>query len=640
MKSLFKNNRKRIVAWVCAVVAVFGGVGTVFFAASKKKTEDSGSVKNFSMNSSKSDNGVISSGGTVESKQLCDYLGFESTNLRLKVDEVYVESGDTIEEGTAVYKITADSLEKAEKNLNTELQSAESALLNQKMQYTEDKNSAYALYQSDLLSGDNAESSLSSGLTSLDSDLQSAYSSYVEAINTVNSTPSEITSKQNQLNSRESDESYYQNQINDLQSELNEKKAVYTDALNKYNEIVSEYNAAAGTVQFIGNSIGTDVSDVQLAGIAESIQMDNGGGMNNAPSDSNADFGGGDMSDMPSDMDFSFGGGGMKRAVNDEQQNALTDLYNSARSVYDEKKAMLTEYEAEYKNAENEYRDCQTQLNECNTQLKECQNDVSSLTKEISSLKSKLTQAKSNITSLESKYNSLKSTYESDKLDLQQTYDSDEASGSNAEYNYQITLATIEADLEAAQEAYDTAENNLKIFKELLSDGIVKAQQSGIVYSVTYEAGNNMNVNSPLIYYVNESTYTTTVEVDQYDVIKINIGDEVTIYSSETGTETGTITSITAGETTSLADVNFNVTITANENSNLYTGESVNVYFNSSGMSGFSFEDANGGGDGKSGERGERGERPDFGGNFSGFGGGNMPEGFDPSNMPQGGGRP
>lgn len=68
----------------------------------------------------------------------------------------------------------------------------------------------------------------------------------------------------------------------------------------------------------------------------------------------------------------------------------------------------------------------------------------------------------------------------------------------------------------------------------------------------------------------------------------------VVIYSSETGISNGKITAISAGESTSLADVRFNVTVTANENSNLYNGQSVNVCFNYGDMRSSDFTDFKG----------------------------------------------
>ena len=100
---------------------------------------------------------IISAGGTITSSRLSDTLGLKNTAIQLKVGEVLVESGDTVTAGTQLYMITEDSLAKAEKTLNSELQTAKSDLLEQKMSYQTDKNEAYLLYESELLLGDTAQ---------------------------------------------------------------------------------------------------------------------------------------------------------------------------------------------------------------------------------------------------------------------------------------------------------------------------------------------------------------------------------------------------------------------------------------------------------------------------------------------------
>jgi len=112
-------------------------------------------------------------------------------------------------------------------------------------------------------------------------------------------------------------------------------------------------------------------------------------------------------------------------------------------------------------------------------------------------------------------------------------------------------------------------------------------------------------------------------------VTEISIGDTVVIYSSETGVSNGKITAIAAGESTSLVDVKFNVTVTADKNANVYSGQSVNVYFNYTAMSGMTDFKSDSGSSSEGSEKqrsAPSGERLDFSGQ--------MPEGFDPSNMP------
>lgn len=318
----------------------------------------------------------------------------------------------------------------------------------------------------------------------------------------------------------------------------------------------------------------------------------------------------------------------------------LNALYETALSEYNEQQEILSAAEEALNTAEAEYRACSDELTAVTDELKEAQSRISSLNKEISTLNTDLSKAKSNISKLRSEYNSLSASYSTDQLELKNKLDTDMASYENAEYHYQITCSTLDKELEEKQDAYDTAEENLRIFKDDLADGNICAKQDGTIYSLSCQEGRSVNTNSPYVYYVDESHYSTKVEVDQNDVTKISIGDTAVIYSSETGIVNGKITAISEGTSTSLADVRFNVTVTADEGASLYVGQSVNVYFNYGDMQAGSFSDFTGG-------KSSDGERPDFGGSMlEGFDPSNMPDfsggapgGFDPSNMPDFSGR-
>lgn len=623
-----RSRRIRIIAAVCAMVLIAGGSAGALALRSKTHAQTSQS-DDAEVKTTKSDDGIISAGGTITSSQLSDSLGLENTAVKLTVGEVLVESGDSVTAGTQLYQITADSLAKAEKALNNELQSAKSALLEQKMSYQTDKNKAYLLYESEKLLGSTAKKDYESDMDSLDSELKKAYDSYQEAVDTINNTPNEISSKQSELSDKQSRADSLQEKKDSIQNEVNEAKERYTSAADRYNELVSEYNAAAGTVRYLGNALGRDTSDITLVNsISAKTEEQAAPADDRQPSGQDMMKGDGQSFDMTEMKMPSYRAG-----LNEEstETDPLTSLYESALEEYEPQKEKLRQAESEYRAAESEYKTLTQSLNECSSKLKEAQNSVSSLNKEISSLNTTLSKAKSNVSKLLSEYNSLKASYSKDQLELKNTLDTNNASYENADYHYQITLSTIEEELAKAQEAYDTAEENLRIFKEELAEGYICAKQDGIVSSLNCQEGRNVNVNMPFVYYVDESSYSTVVELDQNDVTQVSIGDKVIIYSSETGMTNGKITAIAEGTSTSLADVRFNVTVEADENADLYSGQSVNVYFNYSSMRTADFTDFKGSSDSDGEKFGSGSGRPDFGGG--------MPEGFAPSNMPAFGSR-
>ncbi|MBR6044484.1 MAG: HlyD family efflux transporter periplasmic adaptor subunit [Ruminococcus sp.] len=664
-----KTRRIKIIAAVCAVTVLAGSTAGIYAFSSNSKpgTEEAEEVKKET--SSEKDSGIISGGGTVTSSQLSDQLGLKNTSARLTVGEVLAESGNSVTAGTELYKLTDDSLEKAKKTLDSELKSATNALTEKKTSAQADKIKAKTLYESQLLLGDTAEAEYEADLSALDTKLQNAYDDYQEAQNTVNNTPSEISRKQSEMKSKQSEADSLQAKIETAEKQLDEAEKTYTSAASDHNALLTEYNSAASVVRYLGAALGNDTSNISLAEEASTDIRQSGGtpGGGEMPSGDFGDFDASqfDMSSMPSGSGTPAGKQSSKAAVNPTpapQADAATGtanksaqqtessgsseikaLYDKACKEYTAQKEKLDKAEKALTSAEKEYKSVSEQLSELNSQLKDAQNSVSELSKEISSLESTLSKAKSNLTKLRSEYNSLKSSYETDKLELKNKLDTDLASYENAEFHYNLTCSTIDSELAEKQEAYDTAVENLNIYEEQLSDGYVRAMQDGTVYSLSGTAGRSLDVSSPFVYYVDRSDLTVTVELDQYDVTEIAIGDTVIIYSSETGMTNGKITAIAAGEATSLADVRFNVTVTAEEDSKLYSGQSVNVYFNyTASLSGSLKDFAGKSGDG---EEGSGSGFPGFGGGSmpEGFDprqfGGSMPEGFDPSNMPSFGGR-
>ena len=482
-----RSRRIRVTAAVCAMVIVAGGAAGIY---SFRNSDEAGAVpeKSAAVNAAAaSDDSIISAGGTITSAQLSDTLGLKDTSVRLTVEEVLVSSGDTVTAGTPLYSITSDSLAKAEKTLRSELQSANSVLLEEKISYQTDKNEAYLLYQSELLLGDTAKNEYDSGMSSLDSELKEADASYKEALNTVNSTPSQISAKKSEMNSKQASADSLQSRKDQLQHEVNEAKSAYDQAAERYNRVTAEYNAAAGVVRYLGNALGRDISDIVLAQTVSAVKEERSSvpaeGGDSRPDGESVP----DMSGMPQDGRSFRATSFYSEAVSSEEEetpeisaeeiaaNALNEgleaMYSTALEDYFSKKEELSRAEEEMKNTESDYRAKSDSLTECSSELKEAQSSVSSISKEISELESALYKAKSNLSRLRSEYNSLNASYTTDQLELKNKLDTDTVSYENAEYHYQVTLSTIEDELTAAQEAYDTAEENLRIYEESLADG-------------------------------------------------------------------------------------------------------------------------------------------------------------------------
>ena len=628
-EGIYRSRRIRITAAVCAVVITAGGSAGAYALHKNTNAKAAPAETAATGSPATADNGIISSGGTVTSSQLAESLGLENTAVKLSVENVLAEQGETVEVGTPLYQITSDSLAKAEKTLNSELQTAKNTLLEQNISYQTDKNEAYLLYQSELLLGETAKAEYNNGIASLDSALSKAKSSYQEALDTIDSAPAEIKAKQAELSQIQSSADALAEKEKAAQDKADKAKEKYSSAANSYNSTVSEYNSAASVVRYIGKATGRDTSDIISANTV-SVESTEQAGRSEGVSKTRDK---GDETaltfEMPAEKRFE-SAAVPETPESSAESDDLTALYRQAETDYIKMKSSLAQAEKALETARSEYTSAAEELSAQSTELSKAQETVTELERELSDLENALSKAKSNISKLRSEYNSLNASYSTDQLELKNKLDTDMAAYENAEYHYQITCTTIEEKLEEKQSAYDTAEENLRIFTEELSEGYIYAKQDGTIYSLSYQEGRNANVNTPYVYYVDESGFCTTVELDQNDITQISIGDTAVIYSSETGIVNGRITAISEGTSTSLADVRFNVTVTADDGTALYVGQSVNVYFNYGDIPTGNFSDFTGS------------EGSDFGGGISGgfdpsnipdFGSGS-PGGFDPSNMP------
>ena len=200
------GRKTRIIAAICAVMIVGGGTAGALALRSRSGKQPEAVQRNAKqLSASAADSGTISAGGTVASEQFGDDLGLVNTNVRPTVEAVLAEAGDTVTAGTPLYQITADSLAKAEKTLRSELQSAENALIKQKVSYQEEQGKAAVLCESEQALGGSAQQTYSNALAELNSSLQQAYSDYMDALDTIGNTPSEISAKQSELDAKQAD---------------------------------------------------------------------------------------------------------------------------------------------------------------------------------------------------------------------------------------------------------------------------------------------------------------------------------------------------------------------------------------------------------------------------------------------------
>lgn len=446
--------------------------------------------------------------GTTQVSAVSQIPEFNVGTVKLIVDEVYVEAGDTVEEGDALLKLTNESVEEATAYYEKAVSSAESTLKTAQADYESGKLDAEYDRQDATLALESAETTYNTAISDLDIDLADKKEAYEEA--------------------SESLETY--------QSNL-ENNTYYTNAgIESKEEAVSEAEEANETAQ---KTLSDAVEDYQSATENFETLLKK---INNSDSD--------DVSDLKSEIS--------ELASSYEILKSVANTYDTASETATAASNALQQANETLAAAQKEYEENQTTAEE------------------------KVTELSTSVTELEEKYNTALLAYDTQKLAIQNTYDAAVLEGNSAESVYQAALVKLQASVDEAQETLDELKEEQAAFLAL-ENGVITAEQAGTLASVTYEAGDTLFSNVAAVSYYSTGTITISVEVDQSDIAKIEVGDEVSVaISGSRDSLTGTIQSIASSATTggSVSNVTYAVVIAIdNSDGRLSSGSSAEITF-------------------------------------------------------------
>ena len=167
------------------------------------------------------------------------------------------------------------------------------------------------------------------------------------------------------------------------------------------------------------------------------------------------------------------------------------------------------------------------------------------------------------------------------ELEIQHTYDTAVIAGKLAELTYQQSLEEWEETLaEAKQDKADLEAQ--KALLETMTDGVIYADQAGTVAAISYEAGDSLSSDTPVISYYDTDTVSIILEIDQEDIAGLSVGDTTEVTLTGAGQLEGTITekSIEPESGTSRTSVKYTATVSIdNTDGRLSDGMSATVTF-------------------------------------------------------------
>lgn len=264
----------------------------------------------------------------------------------------------------------------------------------------------------------------------------------------------------------------------------------------------------------------------------------------------------------------------LEAVVNGTSVNGLT-IEDAAKLVVDVHQRLLV-VEPLYKETERTSQE----LAQAKQELAQAQSEYERNTAEAEKA---LEQLEGSVDALELEYENAVLTLETKKLELQKTYETAILEGEYAQTTYNETIAKLESSVKNAEKALaELKEEQAALLA--LENGVVCANQSGTLASVTYGEEDVLFSGIALVSYYDTAELIISVEVEQENIAKIAVGDEVSISVSgnRRGNITGKVASIASSATTgrSVSEVTYTVEVSIeNENQMLSAGTSATVTF-------------------------------------------------------------
>lgn len=170
------------------------------------------------------------------------------------------------------------------------------------------------------------------------------------------------------------------------------------------------------------------------------------------------------------------------------------------------------------------------------------------------------------------------------KLQIQYTYDTAVLAGELAGFTWEQEKQQWEDQLAQAKSEKADIEEKLEWLSGL-EDGIITADRAGVVSGVSYEAGDTLLSDTPLISYYNTDTLTISFEVEQQQIHLLQVGDTVSVSIEGRNADTDAKIcekAIAPTEGTSRTEVKYEVSVSLDNSDGLYSsGASAAIKANS-----------------------------------------------------------
>ncbi|MBQ3565818.1 MAG: HlyD family efflux transporter periplasmic adaptor subunit [Oscillospiraceae bacterium] len=281
-----------------------------------------------------------------------------------------------------------------------------------------------------------------------------------------------------------------------------------------------------------------------------------------------------ELTDAVSDAELA-----LAQAKIEENETLLSAKYEYDTRIAEGSSALST-YNAKLDEIASNISALSSQIAETESEIAELEDAVANGN---SQSEMQLTPARSQLENYQSQLSSAQSTRSSDELAAKQEYEEALMYYENAQQLYDIAVSDMGDATASAQEAVDTAKDNLKAFESYISDGNIKAEYSGTIMSVGYASGDTLSADTAIAEYADAETITVTVNVTEDDIAAVRLDEvvEVTFLSYPDEIFSGYVSEIgSSSSSANSSTVSYPVTVVITTvPETILTGMTANVTF-------------------------------------------------------------
>lgn len=510
------SKKKTVTCLIGGVVVLIAGgiVAAGFFFKAGNNEENLFGM--FGKGGKQSGSEYVSASGTTTLGYTMDEFEPDYIETELYIEEVYISSGDEVEKGTPVLKVSDESVQEARAELEEKVVTTSLAYRAGVISYEQSKINAKYTYDSAVLEGQQAEAVYNSAIKEAENKLKKAQDAVTEAEEQI----------EEYTNEAENSGYYDDYKIDDYKKRYETNYNLYYQLLSDWGIDESELNVAAeaNVSNFVLLSALVDESVQEESTSEEALEEkeseENTTGESTSEEDSSEEDSSeedsseedsseeGSSEEDSSEADSSVEGpskddSSEKESTEDKSEKESSNQQNSNENdkertekikILQQLKKAMQSSETAYAKAWEEYGDA---TDKAVTQLKK-------LNAQIESLRADLTEAQT--------------TYELEKLEAETTYKKALVQTNLAQSDYDAAIQKATDELEALEDDKTEAEENLAEFEALLGDGYFYTQNAGTVMMVGCESETNLQGNSMVVAYRNAEDISVSVSVAQEDI--------------------------------------------------------------------------------------------------------------------------